>query len=399
MRTVIRGAQVVDGTGAAPSVADIAIENGVVVDLGVGLDGDESFDASGLTALPGLIDCHTHVMLSGVDYLKLMQQPFSYPNFLAVRNLEETLKLGITTVRDAGGADLGVKQAIEDGLIRGPRMQISISILGQTGGHSDNTYPNGTCVSLVPCHPGRPDGVVDGVENMRLRVRELKRAGADVIKVCASGGVLSPRDDPRHPQFTFDELATAVEEASTTHTFVMAHAQSAIGIKNAVRAGIRSIEHGIFLDDEGIEMMLANGTYLVPTLAAPQAVIDAVNNGAQLPAEVVAKAHAVVDIHRTNVAKAIAAGVKVAMGTDSGVGPHGNNLVELALMVECGLSPLESIKASSLNAAELMGIENELGSIEVGKRADVVLISGGVESLVGLKERVSAVWKDGVQVV
>lgn len=398
-RTLIRGASIVDGTGAAPALADIVIEDGRIAEIGVGLDGDEAFDATGLTALPGLIDCHVHVMVAGVDYLKIMQMPFSYSNFVAVGNLEKTLQLGITTVRDAGGADLGVKEAVNNGLIRGPRMQIAISILSQTGGHSDNTFPNGICVPLLPSHAGRPHSVVDGVEAMRQKVRELKRAGADVIKVCASGGVLSPRDDPQHPQFTSEELEAAVSEANASHTFVMAHAQSTIGIKNAIRAGIRSIEHGIFLDDEGIGLMLERGTFLVPTLAAPRAVIANVAAGAQLPPEIVAKAHAVVDTHTESIRRAVAAGVKIAMGTDSGVGPHGGNLDELALMVEVGMTPLESITASTLTAAQLLGLDAQLGSLEVGKRADVVLVRDGIDSLIGLKERIAGVWKDGAKLV
>lgn len=397
-RTVIRGGTIVDGTGAAPAQGDVVIQDGRIVEVGIGLDGDVAVDANGMSVLPGLMDCHTHVMLDRIDYLAMMQQPFSYSNFVAVRNLEKTLRLGITTIRDAGGADLGVKKAVDDGLIPGPRMQISISILSQTGGHGDHSFPNGSCVALVPCHPGRPENVVDGVEPMRQRVRELKHAGADVIKVCASGGVSSPRDDPRHPQFTVAELTAAVEEARATHTFVMAHAQSAIGIKNAITAGIRSIEHGIYLDDEGIEMMLAAGTFLVPTLWAPRALIEAVKNGAQVPPDVIAKAHAVLDIHFTNVSRAVAAGVKIAMGTDSGVGPHGDNLAELALMVETGLSTVESIKASTLTAAQLMGIDDHLGSLEPGKIADVVLVDGSTDTLTGLKERIRGVFKDGVQV-
>jgi len=292
-----------------------------------------------------------------------------------------------------------VKLAIENGLIAGPRMQISISILSQTGGHGDGTFPSGACVPLLPCHAGRPENVVDGVEEMRKKVRELKRAGADVIKVCASGGVLSPRDDPRHPQFTPEELYAAVDEASATHTAVMAHAQSTLGIKNAVQAGIRSIEHGIFLDDEAIAMMLGRGTFLVPTLAAPRAVITEAAKGAGLPPEVIAKAHAVLEIHAASITKAIAAGVKIAMGTDSGVGPHGDNLVELALMVECGMTPLQAITAATYTTAELLGVQNELGSLEVGKRADLVLVEGGIDSLVDLADRIRGVWKDGVRAV
>src|SRR5215218_317361 len=296
-RRVFSGGLVFDGTGSPAARADVVVEDGRVVDVGTGLDGDERVDCSGATVLPGFFDCHVHVMMSGVDVLRQLQTPFSYPFYEAVHNLRRTLALGITHVRDAGGADLGVAEAVRTGLIAGPRMQIAISMLSQTGGHGDGWHVCGADLPHLPPHPGRPRTVVDGPDEMRRTVRELLRAGADVLKVATSGGVLSARDDPRHPHFRPAELAVLVEEANAAGVAVMAHAQGAGGVKAAVRAGIRSIEHGIYLDDEAIELMLERGTWLVPTLAAPRAVLTAVAGGASLPQSVIDKARAVQAVH------------------------------------------------------------------------------------------------------
>jgi imidazolonepropionase-like amidohydrolase len=302
-------------------------------------------------------------------------------------------------VRDAGGADLGVKTAVDRGLVRGPRMQISIRMLSQTGGHGDEWMASGAHVPFFMEYPGSPSALVDGPEEMRKKVRELIRDGADVIKVAVSGGVLSPRDDPRHPHFRMEELEMMVSEAATAGRWVMAHAQSAEGIKNGIRAGIRSIDHGVYLDDEAISMMVERGTYLVPTLVAPQGVLDAADKGAQIPEESLRKAREVVDIHRDSFRKAVAAGVKVAMGTDSGVTPHGENLRELSLMADGGMTPAQAITATTSVAAELMGLEDELGTIEPGKRADVVVVEGDPFDLKTLAQRVEVVYKDGQRLV
>jgi imidazolonepropionase-like amidohydrolase len=246
-RTILGGGRVFDGSGSPIAAADVVMSEGRIVDVGIGLDGDEQVDVSGLTLLPGFFDCHVHVMVSGIDLMRRLQRPFSYQFLEAARNLAATLDCGITSVRDAGGADLGVQRAVEDGLLDGPRMQIAISALSQTGGHGDGWLPSGVTTFLMSPHPGRPAGLVDGPEEMRKRVREIIRAGANVIKVHTSGGVLSPRDSPKHAQFRPDELAALIAEATAAGLPVMAHAQATDGIKNAVRAGVRSIEHGIYL--------------------------------------------------------------------------------------------------------------------------------------------------------
>ena len=398
-RIVVRGGRIFDGTGADPGDGDVAIEDGRIVDVGTALDGDEAFEAAGLTLLPGLFDCHVHVCTSHIDTFRSAQTPFSYQFFEAAVNLAATLRIGITTVRDAGGADLGVKQAVEDGLIPGPRMQISIIMLSQTGGHGDDWYPSGGEIPFFIAHPGRPSGLVDGPDDMRRKVREVLRAGADVIKVATSGGVLSPRDDPRHAHLRPVELDALVEEATAAGVFVMAHAQGAEGIKNAIRAGIRSIDHGIFLDDEAIELMKERGTGFVPTLVAPRGVLDAVDAGVRLPPAVVEKARMVVDVHRAAFRHAVEAGVRIAMGTDSGVTPHGQNLRELGLMVEGGMTPAAALEATTRSAAQLMGVDGDLGTIEPGKLADLVLVSGDPFDVGTLGERVEQVWKAGARVV
>ncbi|MEI4271424.1 amidohydrolase family protein [Klenkia sp. LSe6-5] len=398
-RTVFRGGQVLDGTGAPPATADVAVQDGRVVEVGPGLDGDEAVDCTGATVLPGLFDCHVHVLMSGVDTLRQLQTPYSQVYFEAVRNLRRTLALGITSVRDAAGADLGVAESVRSGLVRGPRMQISLAMVSQTGGHADDWHVCGAETPLLPPTPGRPGGICDGPDEVRRTVRSLVRAGADVLKVATSGGVLSPRDDPRHPHFRPAELDVLVEEATAAGLAVMAHAQGADGIKNAVRAGIRSIEHGIFLDDEAIELMLAHGTWLVPTLSAPRAVLAAVAAGAALPRAVVDKAVAVQAQHDESVSRAHAAGVRIAMGTDSGVGPHGQNLGELQLMADRGMSSTEVWHATTLSAARLLRVDDELGSLEPGKRADVVVFEGDAGRLTDLAGRVREVWLDGERVV
>jgi imidazolonepropionase-like amidohydrolase len=399
MKTLLAGGRVFDPRSAEVSAADVVIEDGRIAEVGSGLDGDESIDMGGRTLLPGLFDCHTHVMIEHIDMWKMLQRPFSLMFYEAEKNLEATLDIGITTVRDAGGADLGVKTAVDRGLVRGPRMQISIRMLSQTGGHGDEWMASGAHVPFFMEYPGSPNALVDGPEEMRKKVRELIRDGADVIKVAVSGGVLSPRDDPRHPHFRMEELEMMVSEAAAAGRWVMAHAQSAEGIKNGIRAGIRSIDHGVYLDDEAISMMVERGTYLVPTLVAPQGVLDAADKGAQIPEESLRKAREVVDIHRESFHRAVAAGVKVAMGTDSGVTPHGENLRELSLMADGGMTPAQAITATTLVAAELMGLADELGSIEPGKRADVVVVEGDPFDLKTLAQRVEAVYKDGRKLV
>jgi imidazolonepropionase-like amidohydrolase len=250
--------------------------------------------------------------------------------------------------------------------------------------------------------PDVPLGVVDGEEAMRAKVREILRAGADWIKLCTSGGVLSSADSPQHAQFTVAEIATAVYEAGAQGKRCLAHAQSNQGIKNAIEAGVASIEHGIYLDDEAIEMMLKRGVYLVPTLVAPQDVIDlAAARPGLLPDYAVNKAREVMSAHRESFRRAVAAGVKVAMGTDTGVGPHGGNARELGLMVANGMTPMQAIVASTRTAAELLRLDDRLGVVASGKLADLLLVEGNPLEEIGVLAdagRLALVLKGGVPI-
>lgn len=385
----------IDGTIAT---GDVAIEAERIVEVGPDLPGDTVVDCAGLTLLPGFFDCHVHMAFSGdLDWLRSLQRGFSYQFFEAAQNLRRTLDIGITTVRDAGFADIGVKQAIEDSLVEGPRLRIAVTILSQTGGHADGMMPCGVDINPPP-YPGMPSGVVDGTESVRARTREILRAGADHIKIASSGGVLSPTSNPQLAQFLPDEIEEIVAVARAAGTYVMAHAQSSAGIKNALRAGVRSIEHGVYLDDEAIELMLSADVWLVPTLMAPRGVLDAIERGEQMPERVVQKAFEVAGAHIESVRRAVSAGVRIAIGTDTGVTPHGDNLRELALMRDAGMSPPAVLQSTTLEAARLMQLDDELGSLEVGKRADVVAVAGDPLSFDDLRERINQVWKDGARV-
>ncbi len=400
VRTVFTGGDVFDGTGAAPSPADVAVQDGRIVEVGQGLDGDVEVSVAGRTLLPGFIDCHVHVTLETIDLMTLMQQPYGYGHYIAADNLAKLISIGITTARDAGGADPAVKQAVADGRIPGPRLLIAIQMLSQTGGHSDGWMPSGQCMASLGTGtvPGVGSSVVDGVEEMRRRVRELARAGADQIKIATSGGVLSPGDDPRHSKLLPEEIEVAVIEARAAGIPVMAHAQGTQGIKNAVEAGVRSIEHGIYLDEEAVDLMLKHGTYLVPTLLAPRSVIEATSNGVAITDSSRQKVHEVIAHHQRSFKLAVEAGVRIAMGTD-GVGfPHGRNLEELELMAAAGMPAADVLKASTSTAARLLGLDAEVGTIEPGKQADLVVVDGDPLQFADLTQRIRAVYQRGVLV-
>lgn len=391
--TVFTGGRVFDGTGAEAAAADVRVEDGRITDVGSGLDADTEIDISGKVLCPGFFDCHVHLTVTTIDAVERLNTPPSYRFYQAIHNMQVTLDAGVTSVRDAAGADLGVKQAVDNGLVPGPRMQIAISMLSQTGGHGDGHTLCGADTRLP--WPGAPSGVVDGPDEMRKRVRELIRHGASVIKVATSGGVLSPISDPTRGHLRDAELDVLVEEATAAGLHAMAHAQATDGIKAAVRTGIRSIEHGIYLDDEAIEMMLDRGTYLVPTLLAPTLVLEGMQSGARLSDRVQEKVHMVLEAHTDSIRRAIEAGVTIAMGTDSGVGPHGQNLRELALMVDAGMTPMQALISATKTASELLGVEDERGTIEAGKLADLVVVDGDPLDVTNLQENITAVYKGG----
>ncbi len=382
----ITNATIIDGTGSDPlEDGAILIDGGRISTVGrsgqVNIPRDATvIDARGANMLPGLIDTHVHFLVEYPDIPRLLVTPPSLRILEAIPRMRATLDAGITTVRDAGGTPAGVKMAVERGLVPGPRMQVAVTLISQTGGHGDGHYP--CCIDL---HffglqfPDLPNGVVDGVEEVRKATREILRAGADWIKLATTGGVLSTADSPRSSQLTVEEIATAVYEAAAQEKLCMAHAQGTQGIKNALLAGVASIEHGVYLDDETIDLMLEKDAYLVPTLVAPLAVIKYGHDHPDiLPPVMAKKAADVAEIHARSFERAVQAGVKVAMGTDSGVGRHGENGQELPLMVRHGMTPMQAIMATTLHAARLLRLDDQLGTLEAGKLADVILVDGDV---------------------
>ena len=360
----------------------------------------EMIDAHGGTILPGMIDSHVHIMFSGFNFQKIMTDPFSYKFFEVIKNLKVTLDCGVTTIRDAGGADLGVKQAVADGLVPGPRLQISVCMLSPTGGHADAEMLSGGNLNWFAPYPGRPDFVCDGVDGVRRKVREVIRAGADVIKICATGGVSSPHDHPFDEAYSEEELEAFVKEARASRgKKVMVHAQGAAGINNALRAGVHSIEHGTLIDDEGIRLMVDNGAFLVPTLLVGHYARNMAPQNRERPAWVMRTAMDLISAVDDQLKRAYEAGVKISMGTDAGVMPHGFNLMELGLMCErTGMSPMEAIKSSTMVAAECLEMADQIGSLEAGKLADVIICSADPLAdikAIGEPENITLVMKEG----
>lgn len=374
--TAVRGGCLFDGESAAIKSADVLLEDERIRDVGLNFDCDSEIDATGLTVMPGLIDAHVHLLLASVDMMTMMNMPFSYNFYLAARNLGRTLDCGITTVRDASGADLGVQRAVADGLIEGPDIQISLVALSQTGGHGDCWVPSGNYLDVEIPHPGRPSSIVDGPDEMRRKVRELVKYGANVIKVNTSGGVFSPRDNPSHSHFRDAELRVLVEEAEAAGIYAMAHAVSASGIKSALRAGIRSIEHGNELDEEGVELMLEGGAWLVPTLGVLDYIVESIEAGAVVPEEIKHKAYSARESRSDGFRRAVEAGVRIAMGSDAAAGAHGRNLVELRLMNEQGLKPIDCLRAATASAADLMLLGGSVGRVRAGKTANLIFVDG-----------------------
>ena len=332
-------------------------------------------DAEGLTVLPGLIDCHVHLRSKGEgrDMVDWLGTPPSLWVLQTVPSSRKTLDAGFTAVRDAGGAPAGVRMAIDRGYFPGPRLKCAVTAISQTGGHTDLLFPCGA--DIRPEIADVPPYVVDGVEPMRKRVREVIRAGADWIKLCTSGGMISPSDSPHHAALTLDEVRAAVDEASAQGRKVMAHAQATQGIRNALIAGVATIEHGVFLDDETIQLMLDDRRALVPTLAATVWVLRHAEQG-RMPAWASDKARAVFDDHKRSIRRAIDAKVRIAFGTDTGVGAHGSMGEEFLLLRDLGLSPLDCIRSATTVAAETLDWTGQVGTLAEGAFADVIGVAG-----------------------
>ncbi len=374
---LIHNGTLIDGKGGKP-VQDgaVLIKDSIIQDVGplysIKLPSPnlEKIDTQGGFILPGFVDSHVHIMFNGFRIEDPLFTPLSYYFYQAGESLRRTLEAGVTTVRDAGLADYGVKKAVDDGLIQGPRLQISVMPLSITGGHFDLWMKSG--IEVKTSYRGLPESVCDGPDEVRKRVREVLRAGADVVKVMVTGGVMSANDSPEHPQFSREELKVMVEEASYRGVSLMAHAHGAQGIKNALMAGITSIEHGTFLDEECLDLLLEKDGWLIPTLLVNQHNQELAQEG-KLPDYSHGDSQEVAKLLEKNMKIAYQAGVNMAMGTDSGVAPHGQNLRELSLLCGIGMNPMEAIEAGTIRAAELLGWDDRIGTLEKGKIADVVV--------------------------
>jgi len=395
-RTVIRAGHLLDvRTGKILSNQAIVIENGQIVsvgtDTGAADAGAQVIDLSRKTVLPGLIDAHTHITFDpkfGYDRLAI-----SLPReaLIGAKNARITLLAGFTTIRNVGAdgfTDIALRDAINAGDVPGPRIDASGPALSITGGHCDD--------NLLPYEWHATEvGVADGVENVQHKVREVIKYGADVIKICATGGVLSLGDNPQASQFTQEELRAAIADAHRLGRKVAAHAHGAQGILWATEAGVDSIEHGSYIDDAGIAAMKAHGTYLVPTLYLSDWFLENAPK-MNVPPSMLAKGKEVMPAARKNIAHAFASGVKVGFGTDAAVYPHGLNAHEFAVMVKLGLTPLEAIQAATVNDADLLGWSDKIGVIEPNHYADIIAVDADPLEDVTTLERVKFVMKGGV---
>ncbi|MGC2696644.1 MAG: amidohydrolase family protein [Candidatus Angelobacter sp.] len=361
------------GSGPAPT-------NGKVIDLR---------DA---TLLPGLIDAHTHLTFEPNFGYQELGVSIPKEALIGAKNARITLEAGFTTVRNVGArgyTDIALRDAINEGLVPGPRIMASGPALSITGGHCDQ--------NLLPYEwHASSDGAADGVEGVQHKVREIIKYGADVIKVCATGGVLSKGDDPKASQYTLEEMKAIVADAHRLGRKVAAHAHGAQGIAWASEAGVDSIEHGSYIDDAGIKMMKERGTYLVPTLYLADWMRE---NAAKigLPAMYATKMKDVTAVSRQNIKKAFEAGVKIAFGTDAAVYPHGLNAHEFAVYVQIGMTPLQAIQTATVNAADLLGW-SKIGSLEPGSFADIIAVNGDPTKDVTLLQNPVFVMKGGAVV-
>ena len=402
---VLKAARLFDGksnTLVKPGI--VVVSDGKIVAVGSSANvpaGAEVIDLRDATLLPGFIDAHTHLtMMYREDYtraaLEGLQKPIPQMAIETTQNANVTLMAGFTTVRDVGSGhylDVGLRNAIDSGVVPGPRMLVSVHAIGATGGHCDE---NGFREGAIGQETGPEVGVVNGADQARQAVRLAHKYGATVIKTCATGGVLSMVDAVDAPQLTQAELDALVSEAHNLGLKAAAHAHGAEGAKRAIRAGIDSIEHGSFLDDEALDMMKQRGTYLVPTLLAPQGLREQMAKRANIPPAIREKAERAMKAAPDTFKRALAKGVRIGLGTDAAVYPHGRNAEEFHLMVDLGMKPIDALKAGTSADADLLGMTDKIGTLESGKFADIVAVPGDPLENIRQTEHVFFVMKDGV---
>ena len=401
-KTYIHCGTLIDGVAAAPkSNMTIVVEGVKIVSVETGFkqgtSTDKIIDLKTKTVTPGWIDMHVHLEgeTSKNQYLEeFTLNPADYA-FKSVGFAETTLMTGFTSVRDLGGTgvNISLRNAINKRLIKGPRVFTAGKSIATTGGHAD---PTSGYRSDLMGNPGADQGVINGVEDARKAVRQRYKEGSDLIKITASGGLLSMAKDGSNPQFVAEELEAIVAIAKDYGFKVAAHSHGAEAMKRAIRAGVSSIEHGTYMDDEAIELFKKHGTYYVPTITAGKSVADSARMPGYYPDVVTPKALAVGPKIQATFAKAYKAGVKIAFGTDAAVFQHGKNWMEFGYMIEAGMPAMEAIKAATVNAADLLGMRDRLGSIEAGKLADIVAVDGDPLKDATVFGKVVFVMKDGV---
>ncbi len=392
-RTVVRAGHMLDvKTGKMLSNVEIIIEGDRIVSVGgASAANAQVINLPNLTVLPGLIDVHTHI--TGDPYhFGYQELGISAPReaLFGAKYARITLMAGFTTIRNVGAngySDVALRDAINEGDVPGPRMLVSGPALGITGGHCDN--------NLLPySFHYQAEGVADGISAVQQKVREVIKYGADVIKICATGGVLSKGDDPKASQYTLEEMKAIVAEAHRLGRKVAAHAHGGDGIRLASEAGVDSIEHGTYIDDAGIATLKKNGTYMVPTIYLNYWLMDNLDK-IGMPDFYRKKEEAVAKVSFDNMAHAMQSGVKIAFGTDAAVYPHGLNARQFALYVKMGFTPLQAIQSATLSAADLLGWSDRVGALEPGKFADIIGVEGDPTQDITTLERVKWVMKGG----
>jgi imidazolonepropionase-like amidohydrolase len=376
MQTLIENVNIVNPFEEVESSQCVLIEDGLIKEISSKINAKDDvkvIDGNDKFLLPGFIDCHTHIFAKGFHKEENMANPLGIHFYNAVPHSLQTINAGVTTIRDCGSADLGFKLAQQRKLFVAPKVHLSITPLVMTGGHFDLLLPSGWDMEIM--YPGFPKGRCDGVEEVLKKTREVKRAGADFIKVMCSGGVLTTNTSPEFAQFNKKELKTIVNEASANNMKVSAHCHSLKGMNNCIDAGFSSIEHGTFIDRKTASRMAENDVSLVPTLLVHQFLykngFPAWDNYAE---EKTQKLSEIVKVHKENISIAYDEGVNILMGTDSGVIPHGHNLEELIHLTDIGMSEDEAIASGTVKAAEFIGKDN-LGLVKENYIADLILVN------------------------